>query len=151
MKILLAYDGFDHSRYALEETAKLAADGHGEVTVLSVVPPDARGSKSGGHVGLRPHAHEDVARAHAYLRERGIASEMRIEHGDPAEELLAEARTGGHDLVVVGSRGLGTVGRLLLGSVSTQVVDGAPCPVLVAGADMTQRIETGDPTKGETK
>ncbi|MGH3011504.1 MAG: universal stress protein [Gaiellaceae bacterium] len=42
MKILLAYDGFEHSRHALEETAKLAADGHGEVTVVSVVPPDAQ-------------------------------------------------------------------------------------------------------------
>ena len=71
MRILLAYDGFEHSRHALEETAKLAAEGKGEITVLSVVPPDARGSKSGGHVMLRPHAHEDVARAHAYLRELG--------------------------------------------------------------------------------
>jgi nucleotide-binding universal stress UspA family protein len=141
MKILLAYDGFEHSRHALEETAKLAAEGHGEVTVLSVVPPDARGSKAGGHVGLRPHAHEDVARAHAYLRERGIESEMKIEHGDPAEEIVAEARTGSYDLAVVGSRGLGPVGRLLLGSVSTHVVDRSPCPVLVAGAEMSERIE----------
>ncbi|MGH3023976.1 MAG: universal stress protein [Gaiellaceae bacterium] len=150
MKILLAYDGFDHSRHALEETAKLAADGHGEVTVLSVVPPDARGSKSGGHVGLRPHAHEDVARAHAYLRERGLDSEMKIEHGDPADEIVAEVTAGGHDLVVVGSRGRGSVGRLLLGSVSAQVVDRAPCPVLVAGADMTERIEPTHAMKGDT-
>ena len=54
MRILLAYDGFEHSRHALEETAKLAADGHGAVTVLSVVPPDAQGSKSGGHVRVAP-------------------------------------------------------------------------------------------------
>lgn len=149
MKILLAYDGFDHSRHALEETARLAADGHSDVTVLSVVPPDARGSKSGGHVGARPHAHEDVARAHAFLRELGIASEMRMEYGDPAEEIVAEARTGGYDLVIVGSRGRGSVGRLILGSISTQVVDQAPCPVLVAGADLTERIEPTDSTKGE--
>jgi nucleotide-binding universal stress UspA family protein len=148
MKILLAYDGFEHSRHALEETAKLAADGHGEVTVLSIVPPDARGSKSGGHVGLRPHAHEDVARAHAYLRELGIESEMKMDDGDPAEQIVAEAKTGGHDLVVVGSRGLGPVGRLLLGSVSTEVVDRSPCPVLVAGADVTERIEPTEATEG---
>jgi nucleotide-binding universal stress UspA family protein len=147
MKILLAYDGFEHSRHALEETAKLAADGRGEVTVLSVVPPDARGSKSGGHVGLRPHAHEDVARAHAYLRELGIESEMKMENGDPAEQVVAEAATGGHDLVVVGSRGLGPVGRLLLGSVSRQVVDRSPCPVLVAGADMAERFEATEATE----
>jgi nucleotide-binding universal stress UspA family protein len=147
MRILLAYDGFDHSRHALEETAKLAADGHGEVTVLSVVPPDAQGSKSGGHVGLRPHAHEDVARAHAYLRELGIESEMKMEYGDPAERIVAEASAGSHGLVVVGSRGLGSVGQLLLGSVSAQVVDRSPCPVLVAGADMSERIEPTEATE----
>jgi nucleotide-binding universal stress UspA family protein len=141
MKILLAYDGFEHSRHALEEAAKLTAEGKGEITVLSVVPPDARGSKSGGHVMLRPHAHEDVARAHAYLRELGLPSEMKLEAGDPAEKIIAEAATGGYDVVVVGSRGHGALGRLFLGSVSTEVVARAPCPVLVAGADMTERIE----------
>ena len=141
MKLLLAYDGFTHSRHALEETAKLAAGGQGQVTILSVVPPDARGSKSGGHVGLRPHAHEDVARAHAYLREHGVESEMKIDHGDPAELIVTEASAGRYDLVVVGSRGRGPVGRLLLGSVSTEVVANAPCPVLVAAEDMTERME----------
>ena len=151
MKILLAYDGFEHSRHALEETAKLAAEGRGEVMTLSVVPPDARGSTAGGHVGLRPHAHEDVARAHAYLRELGIESEMKMEYGDPAEQIVAEAGKGDHDLVVVGSRGLGPVGRLLLGSVSAQVVDRSPCPVLVAGADITERIEPTEATEGRGK
>jgi nucleotide-binding universal stress UspA family protein len=140
-KILLAYDGFTRSQHALEETAKLAADGHGQVTILSVVPPDARGSKSGGHVGLRPHAHEDVARAHEYLAERGIEAEMKMAHGDPAEEILADAKAGGYDLVVVGSRGLGPLGRLVLGSVSTEVVENAECPVLVAAEDLTERME----------
>lgn len=65
MRVLLAYDGFDRSHRAFEECAELAAGELAAVTVLSVVPPDARGSKSGGHHGLRPHAHEDVARAHS--------------------------------------------------------------------------------------
>jgi hypothetical protein len=96
MKILLAYDGFERSQPALEEAARIAADEPGaDIKTLSVVPPDARGSKAGGHVGMAPHAHEDVARAHAYLRERGIPSEMKIAHGDPAEEILREAREGG--------------------------------------------------------
>jgi nucleotide-binding universal stress UspA family protein len=141
MKILLAYDGFEHSRHALEETAKLAVGGRGQVTVLSVVPPDARGSKSGGHVGLRPHAHEDVARAHEYLRDHGVESEMKIDHGDPVAQIVEELKTGGYDLAVVGSRGRGPVGRLLLGSVSSEVVANAPCPVLVAAEDMTERLE----------
>jgi nucleotide-binding universal stress UspA family protein len=67
MKVLLAYDGFEHSRHALEEVAMLAAGGKAEVTVMSVVPPDRCGSEAGGHVGLRPHAHEDIANAHEFL------------------------------------------------------------------------------------
>ncbi|MBD0291363.1 MAG: universal stress protein [Thermoleophilia bacterium] len=132
MKLLLAYDGFDHSRRALEAVAALARGDGDAVTILSVVPPDARGSKSGGHVGLRPHAHEDVARAHAFLGDRGIHAEMKIAHGDPAGEIVAEAEGGRYDAIVTGTRNRGAVGRLLLGSVSSEVAKHAPCPVLVA-------------------
>jgi nucleotide-binding universal stress UspA family protein len=141
MKILLAYDGFEHSENALGSVATLAEADGAEVTILSVVPPDARGSKAGGHVGIRPHAHEDVARGHAYLRERGIASEMQIEHGDPVEEIVRVAREGGYDLIVTGSRGRGPVGEVLLGSVSKALVRTAPCGVLVAGKEAETRFE----------
>jgi nucleotide-binding universal stress UspA family protein len=140
MKILVAYDGFEHSDNAVREAAELAGDG-AKITILSVVPPDARGSKSGGHVGFAPHAHEDVARAHAYLRERGIESTMEIQHGDAVDEIAAAAAAGGYDLLVVGSRGLGPVGRLILGSVSAELARRAPIPVLVAGKDHTERID----------
>ena len=141
MKILLAYDGFTHSDNALATTADLGRSSDAEITILSVVPPDARGSKSGGHVGLRPHAHEDVARAHAYLRERGIESTMQMENGHPAGEIARVAEEGGYDLIVVGSRGRNAVGELLLGSVSHAVVKQAPCPVLVIAKDAEQRFE----------
>jgi nucleotide-binding universal stress UspA family protein len=141
MKILLAYDGFDHSENALAAAAELARPSGTEVTILSVVPPDARGSKAGGHVMLRPHAHEDVARAHAYLRERGIESTMQIEHGLPESEIVRVAEEGGYDLIVAGSRERGPVGELFLGSVSKAVVHEAPCPVLVAGKDTKTRFE----------
>ena len=141
MKILFAYDGFEHSDNALATVAELGSAPESEITIVSVVPPDARGSKSGGHVGLRPHAHEDVARAHAYLRERGIESTMQMEHGDPVGEIVRVAEEGGYDLIVAGSRGRNTVGELLLGSVSNAVVHQAPCPVLVASKDASARFE----------
>jgi nucleotide-binding universal stress UspA family protein len=141
MKILLAYDGFKHSENALAAAADLAGAPGTEITILSVVPPDARASKSGGHVGLRPHSHEDVARAHAYLRERGIESTMQMENGDPASEIARVAEEGGYDLIVAGSRGRSPVGELLLGSVSQSVVRRASCPVLVVTKDAEQRFE----------
>jgi nucleotide-binding universal stress UspA family protein len=140
MKILLAYDGFEHSENALAEAAELATE-TGSLTIVSVVPPDARGSKSGGHVGLRPHAHEDVARAHRYLRERGIESEMLIEHGVPAEEIARVAGDGRFDMIVAGSRERGAVAELLLGSVSRTLVRTAPCPVLVVGRNAKAHFE----------
>jgi nucleotide-binding universal stress UspA family protein len=142
MKILLAYDGFERSRPALEEAAQIAGGEAGaNLTTISVVPPDARGSKAGGHVGMAPHAHEDVARAHAYLRERGIPSEMKIAHGDPAEEILREVGEGGYDLLVTGTRGRRSVARLLLGSVSHALTENSPCTVLVVSEDHRVRIE----------
>lgn len=141
MKLLLAYDGFERSLPALEETAQIAEGGDAEIVVLSVVPPDARASKSGGHVGLAPHAHEDVARAHDYLKERGIESEMKIEHGDPADAIVTEARAGGYDLIVTGTRGRKTIARVLLGSVSHKVAESAPCAVLIVSEDHSVRIE----------
>jgi nucleotide-binding universal stress UspA family protein len=141
MKILLAYDGFEHSDNALATAAELGRTPESSITILSVVPPDARGSKSGGHVGLRPHAHEDVARAHAYLRERGIESTMQMESGQPVAEIVRVAEEGRYDLIVAGSRGRNPVGELLLGSVSQAVVHQAPCPVLVVTKDAEQRFE----------
>jgi nucleotide-binding universal stress UspA family protein len=141
MKVLLAYDGFSHSENALATVADLGRAPGTEITILSVVPRDARGSKSGGHVGLRPHAHEDVARAHAYLREQGIESTMQMEHGDPVGEIVRVAGEGGYDLVIAGSRGRNPVGELLLGSVSKALVHQAPCAVLVVSKDASSRFE----------
>ena len=141
MKMLVAYDGFEYSHPALEEAARLAREERATITVLSVVPPAARGTKSGGHVGLQPHADDDVHYARTYLLEQGVIAETKAVHGDPAEEILKEARAGHHDLVVTGTRGRGPVARLLLGSVSREISENAPCTVLIVSADHTVRIE----------
>jgi nucleotide-binding universal stress UspA family protein len=149
MKILVAYDGMEWSRPALEETARVAkaeGGGHGfggpiEVVVLSVAPPLEATPNPGSHMSVRPHAWDDVALAHAFLRERGIESEMKVAYGDAAVEIVREAQARRCDLIVVGSRGLGPVGRLLLGSVGRRVADLAPCPVAVASPGRVEWIE----------
>jgi len=142
MKVLFAYDGFPHSRHALKKVAELAANGDAEVTIISVVPEaEARGSKAGRRRWLLPHAHQDVAIAHSYLHEQGVEAEMKIAYGDPADEIRKEAARGGYGIIVLGSRGHDRLGRLLLGSVSKKLVEEAPCPVLIAGKDVTVRHE----------
>ena len=51
--------------------------------------------------------------------------------GSPAEAIINVAMTRNSDLIVIGSRGEGTLGSLLLGSTSQNVVSHAPCPVLI--------------------
>jgi nucleotide-binding universal stress UspA family protein len=55
--------------------------------------------------------------------------------GDPADAILSVADAEGADLIVVGARGLGAVGRFLRGSVSTKVSHHSPCDVLIVEHD----------------
>lgn len=62
-------------------------------------------------------------------------SELEIVTGNPAEEIIRLANIYQADLIVIGSRGLTGVKRILQGSVSSQVVEDAPCSVLVVKPD----------------
>ena len=67
----------------------------------------------------------------------------RVVEGDPREEIIASARGWGADLIVMGARGLGSIARFFLGSVSLAVARHAPCPVLVCkGAPRTVQAVT---------
>ncbi len=142
MKLLVAFDGRAHSVFALDkaiEVATKAEEAH--VTVFSVVQPDARGTKSGGHMGTPPHADEDLEYARGYLANHEIEAVTKAGQGDPADEILEEARTGGCDLIIIGTRELGPIVGRLLGSVSRKVARHAPCPVIVAGSSGAERVE----------
>lgn len=76
------------------------------------------------------HLAEEVLRiALAGLAGTDVPIEALAVEGRPAAVLVDQAA--GAELVVVGSRGHGTTKRLLLGSVSTEVVHHAPCPVVI--------------------
>jgi nucleotide-binding universal stress UspA family protein len=74
------------------------------------------------------HLAEETA---ARFREAGVPATAKIRRGETAAELIAEAREFEADLVIVGSRGIGGLARLLLGSVARRVLLHAPCSVLV--------------------
>ena len=125
MKLLLAYDGLENSREALEKAAELAGEG-GTVTVLTVARPDKRRASDSRNATL--------AYAEGFLRLRGVAAATKIARGDTAEAILDEAGAGGYDTIVLGTRELSPLGRVIRRSVTRDVVKHSPCKVVVAGA-----------------
>ena len=130
-RILVAYDGSEPARRALETTIELASLSGAHVTVASVVPVHP------GRVPIDPwddpdvHAQE-LREAKQILAEHGIRAEFARPFGDPAKEIEMLAESGGFDTVVVGSRGLGWVSRFLQGSVSEHVATHAGATVVIA-------------------
>jgi nucleotide-binding universal stress UspA family protein len=131
MKIVVGYDGSDAAKRALERAVMLAGAG-GQIVVVAAAESHARaGITEGAH--LDPSEVErrrtDLEEVKAYLSERGVNAEAIEAQGDPGDVIVDTAK--GADLVVVGSRGLNPLQRLLLGSVSSKVVHRAESDVLV--------------------
>ncbi len=83
---------------------------------------------------------------------RGKVKEAHLRQGRVAEEIVGLADDLNVGLIVMGSRGLGTVKRLVVGSVSEGVVSLAPCPVLVTrGSWPPSRVIVGDDSSEEAR
>ena len=130
-KILVAYDGSDAAAKALDTAATLAHALGASVSVVSVVPVHR------GRLGMDPwddsevHAKE-LTEARRILRERGIEAQLLEPVGEPAATIERIAHEGGFDTIVLGSRSLNPVERLLMGSVSGHVAQHAGATVVIA-------------------
>jgi nucleotide-binding universal stress UspA family protein len=142
MKILLAVDGSAYSDAAVAEVVKRSWPADSQVKIVTVVElPVMLGMQPWTaspdyfellEKSLRDAAQEVIARTVSKLHESGdktlqISSE--IIEGSPRQTIVEEADKWGADLIMMGSRGLGTWNRLLLGSVSSAVVNHAKCSV----------------------
>jgi nucleotide-binding universal stress UspA family protein len=132
MKILVAYDGSESAQRALEQTADLASNGS-TVSVISVAEP----LPQFGRAAPMMLPEEDEERRHelddakATLAAKGIVAAVVERKGDAATMIVDEAERESVDMIVMGTRGLNTARRWLMGSVSSRVVQHAPCNVLV--------------------
>lgn len=129
-KILVAYDGGDPARRALEMAAEFATRFGASVGVVSVVPFRTGRSPVDPWDDREIHTRQ-LAEARDLLRERGIESVLHEPAGDPAVEIERIAESGDYDVIVVGSRGLGSIERFLQGSVSEHVATHAGQTVIV--------------------
>src|SRR4051794_33450988 len=129
-RILLAYDGGDPSRRALDTTIELADRFGATVGVISVVTVHA--TPLGADPWDDRRAHEAALReAQNLLREHGIEAELIEPYGDPARTIETVAAERRYDTIVLGSRGQGAVGRFFGGSVSGHVAAHADATVVV--------------------
>jgi nucleotide-binding universal stress UspA family protein len=137
--LVVGVDGSEHSLRTLEWAMKEAALQHAPLTVLTVhqvvgsfwtgtptiYPADQPEAEK-----ARQAAEEAVSQVASRLGDAAPASvTVRAVSGVPAQELITASRDA--DLMVVGSRGGGGFAGLRMGSVSSQVVHHAACPVAV--------------------
>ena len=145
MKILIATDGSDYSKAAVEECCRMAVrPGDTEILIVSAfedtytvaAEPFAISAEYYEKLatGLNELATGFVNDAKAMICERFPAGECTVStevlHGSPDQQIIEKAKEWNADLIVVGSHGRGFWGRLL-GSVSDGIVHHAPCSVLV--------------------
>ena len=145
-RILIATDGSEAAKEAVELGVDLAVHESAAVAIVHVVPQDDLVSRNGfglvGHVPYEPTAADEavLADAVAVADRRSVSATSKLLRGEPAAEIIAYAELIRADLIVVGSRGRGAVASALLGSVSRAVLGHATRPVLVVRASLVTEI-----------
>lgn len=129
-KILVAYDGGDQGRRALEMAARLAHAFGARVDVVSVVPEGFGRVDGAAEEPALVHARE-LVEARAVLRERGIDAGLIEPAGDPAVTIEHLAADGGYDTIVVGSSRDAALGPAWSESVTAHVATHARATVVV--------------------
>lgn len=154
-KILVATDGSEDAALATRAATDLAIRAGSELHVVHTWPGPAFWGFSLTKPAEDSHAdeREEAKRLLEEQAERvrtagGAPTRVHLKEGRPAEEIAGLAEELDVGLVVIGSRGLGPVKRLVVGSVSEGVVQLAPCPTLVVrggeGAWPPRRLIVGE-------
>lgn len=121
MRILVGIDGSDHSLWALVEAINIARKFSGFLKIITIFGQ-----------GKEEEAERIRQKTEQYLRNENVEGSFSIILGsNPSRALVDMAKNESFDLIVVGSRGLGSVTSFLLGSTSKTVVSNAHCDVLV--------------------
>ena len=142
-KILVATDGSEHAKHALEHAAVSAQKWGALVTILSVVPPpapmilgdvqcgrdfsyDLEKAFTAYHLGVLDEAKKTLKSKYP-----SVEVTTQLKKGTVAPKIVEVSEKGDMDLIVIGCRGLGGLTSLLLGSISNYVVNHCNKPVLV--------------------
>jgi nucleotide-binding universal stress UspA family protein len=157
MRILLAVDGSVSSDRATELVSSFTLPPESVVRVVAIQQPfldvlamswatigDSATNTENEEQRDARHLHEAIERAEISLRRPGLKIEGFLVRGRPASAIVDEAGAMEADLVVMGSRGHGTIATMVLGSTAAEVVYHAPCPVLVARSSALGTVAFAD-------
>lgn len=135
--VAAAYDGSSEARTAVVEAAGLAAAAEATLRIVAVADTASTGSA----VAIAWATYDaSLAEQKAFLEKEldalvaelpgDLRAEANVVTGNPAK-IIKDETAKGVDLLVVGSRGYGAIRRVMLGSVSAELIRTAACPVLV--------------------
>ena len=133
--IVVGYDGSEHSDRALERAVEIGKSLGASLRVVSAAKVIAGAHPRGGVSPVEPGDEEEleqnIEKARGKLADAGVEVHLVEGHGDPADVIIEQAKEHDAGLIVVGTHGRGFVQRFVAGSVSTKLVQEAPCDVLV--------------------
>ncbi|MFW6079121.1 MAG: universal stress protein [Gemmatimonadota bacterium] len=139
-RLLVPIDDSEVTPRVLEFAARLAERFDAEVIVLHALSPGLTGAVHGVSSDRKADSFRDeyLEQGERWLADRieeaGLPAERttaRVVFGEPRFEIPAAQERYGADLVVMGGRGAGAIGRAILGSVAGAALRGTSCPVLV--------------------
>ena len=133
-RILVGYDGSAAGRKAFEMALALAAQHGAELHVISVARPSEIGDDVETEAVIehsRAYHRRLLAELKAAAATKQVKTHYEVAVGHPAEQIIYHADKHQCDLIVVGDRGRSKFAKLVLGSVSKNVVQYAGRPVLV--------------------
>jgi len=134
-KILVAFDGSEAAAHAFALALDLASKYTAALRVISVVRPPEFGEDVETEAILE-HSQKHYYQVLEPLREQAAKTNLAVAFdviiGHPAERIVLEAEKWQAQLIVLGHRGRGLMGRWLVGSIAKQVMHHATCAVLIA-------------------
>jgi nucleotide-binding universal stress UspA family protein len=136
MKVLVAHDGSEQADKALKKAVDIALISKASIFVISVVPDLCMMEISDDDCKnmykiMTDEAEKRLAALKSDLSKKGVEMETAVKFGNAADTIISTCTDKKADLIVVGSHGRHGAKKFLLGSVSSKVVEHAPCDVLV--------------------
>jgi nucleotide-binding universal stress UspA family protein len=138
-KVLLPVDGSDNALRAARHIASRESTCREptEICLLNVQPPVASGvvrlflSQRDLQGYYQDEGEKALAPAREELQKLGVPFSAEVRVGDLAETIVRRARERGCGLIAMGTRGMGSVANLLLGSIASKVISLADVPILL--------------------